>query len=76
MSNIENKINNLDRYVRVEAVAKHTGLSTSTIYRWAENNVIPSYKIGGRARLFKLSEIEECIKSFNGTTVVKRGVVA
>jgi excisionase family DNA binding protein len=76
MDNNKNAINIQNKYVRVEAVAEYTGLSTSTLYRWAENNIIPSYKIGGRARLFKLSEVEECIKSFNGTTVVKKGVVA
>ena len=76
MVNNENTINNQNKFVRVEAVAAMTGLSKSTLYRWAENNVIPSYKIGGRARLFKLAEVEERIKTFSGSTVVSKDGIA
>ena len=45
-------------YVAIGDVAKHFGVSVSTVRTWIRNDAIPFLKLGGVYR-FRLSSIEE-----------------
>ena len=46
----------------IDDVAKKLLMSKSTIYKYAEKNVIPSFKIGSTRRFFEI-EIEEYLNN-------------
>lgn len=50
-------------YINVNELSKLLGESTQTIYNRIHQKQIPYYKPGGKVLLFKISEIEEWIKS-------------
>lgn len=55
----------VERWLSVEEIATHLGVSKETIYRWLEKrdrNSIPSHKIG-RLWKFKASEIDGWVRS-------------
>ena len=49
-----------ERWLSVEEIAKHLGVSKETIYRWVEKEKIPSHKVG-RQWKFKISEVDEWV---------------
>ena len=51
-----------ERWLSVEEIGKHLGVSKETIYRWVEKGKIPSHKVG-RQWKFKVSEVDEWIIS-------------
>lgn len=51
-----------ERWVSLEEIAKYLGVSKDTIYLWISNKELPAYKIG-RLWKFKISEIDEWVKS-------------
>ena len=51
-----------ERWLSVEEIAKHLGVSKETIYRWVEKGKIPSHKVG-RQWKFKVSEVDEWVVS-------------
>lgn len=51
-----------ERWLSVEEIAKHLGVSKETIYRWVEKGRIPSHKVG-RQWKFKVSEVDEWVIS-------------
>lgn len=54
-----------ERWLSVEEIAGHLGVSKETVYRWLEksgNNQIPANRIG-RLWKFKASEVDEWIKN-------------
>ena len=56
-------VSNLEeRLVSLEEIAKYLGVSKDTIYLWISNKELPAYKIG-RLWKFKISEIDEWVKS-------------
>jgi excisionase family DNA binding protein len=59
--NLQKKYAGQESSVSVKVVAKHLSLSTSAIYKMAQRAVIPSFKVG-KARRFKLSEVEASLK--------------
>lgn len=55
-------MNEAERWLSVEEIAKHLGVSKETIYRWVEKKKIPAHKLG-RQWKFKVSEVDEWVTS-------------
>lgn len=51
-----------ERWVGVEDVAAHLGVNKDSVYRWIEKMGLPAHRLGRLFR-FKLSEIDEWVKS-------------
>lgn len=54
--------NNQECWVGIEEVAKYLDMKPDTIRNWVKNNGMPAKKIGRRWK-FKLSEVDEWVKS-------------
>lgn len=52
----------LERWLNLEEIAKHIGCSKDTIRTWIKKDTIPYYKVG-RQYKFKVSEIDYWIQS-------------
>lgn len=50
-----------DPYVDVHAVADYLGIKRMTVWRWERDLGLPSHKLGGRLRRYKLSEIDRWV---------------
>ena len=57
-----NTLHEAERWLSVEEIAVHLGVSKESIYRWAEKGKMPSYKVG-RQWKFKLSEVDSWVVS-------------
>jgi excisionase family DNA binding protein len=51
-----------DRWLSVQEIASHLGVSKETIYRYLESKKIPAYKVGKQWK-FSISEINEWVRS-------------
>lgn len=51
-----------ERWLSIEEIAAHLGLSKETIYRWLEKKKIPAHRVG-RLWKFKASEVDDWIKN-------------
>lgn len=49
-----------ERWLSVEEIAAHLGISKETIYRWIERKKIPAHRVG-RLWKFKASEVDTWI---------------
>ncbi|MBC7429079.1 MAG: helix-turn-helix domain-containing protein [Bacteriovorax sp.] len=49
-----------ERWLSVEEIAAHLGISKETIYRWIERKKIPAHRVG-RLWKFKASEVDAWI---------------
>jgi len=58
-------------FVTADRVAEHLGLHVITVYAWAEEGRIPSFKIG-RNRRFRLNEIEDWVMRQSHSKFVQR----
>ena len=56
-------MNETERWLSVEEIAAHLGISKETIYRWLEKEKIPAHRVG-RLWKFKASEVDQWV--FNG----------
>jgi excisionase family DNA binding protein len=54
-----------ERWVGVAEVAAHIGVNKDSIYRWIENRKFPAHR-AGRLFRFKLSEVDEWVKTGGG----------
>ncbi|MDB2613593.1 helix-turn-helix domain-containing protein [Chlamydiales bacterium] len=61
---------NEDRWLSVEEIGKHLGVSSDTIYRWIEKHNMPAYRIG-RFWKFKKDEIDSWVKT-GGPAEIKK----
>lgn len=50
-----------ERWLSVEEIAAHLGISKETIYRWLEKEKIPAHRVG-RLWKFKASEVDQWVK--------------
>ncbi len=50
-----------ERWVNVEEVATHLGVTKDTIYRWIDKQDFPAHR-AGRLLRFKLSEIDDWVR--------------
>jgi excisionase family DNA binding protein len=46
-----------ERWLSVEEISLHLGVSKETVYRWAEKGKMPAHKVG-RQWKFKVSEVD------------------
>lgn len=51
-----------ERWVTIDAVASHLGVTKDSIYRWVESKRFPAHRVGRLFR-FKLSEVDDWVKS-------------
>jgi len=51
----------LERWVSVEEISKHLGVTKDTVYRWIENRRLPAHKIG-RLWKFKLTDVDNWVR--------------
>ncbi|MCC7406354.1 MAG: helix-turn-helix domain-containing protein [Bdellovibrionales bacterium] len=49
-----------ERWLSVDEIAEHLGVSKETIYRWLEKKKIPSHRIG-RLWKFRASEVDKWV---------------
>jgi excisionase family DNA binding protein len=56
-----------ERWVTVDDVAAHLGVTRDSIYRWKDTKDLPGHRVG-RAWRFRLSEIDEWVRSGRGAT--------
>lgn len=52
----------IERWLSVEEIAKHMGVSKETIYRWLERDSIPAHRIG-KLWKFKVLEVDAWVMS-------------
>jgi len=51
-----------ERWLSVEEIANHLGISKDTVYTWTNKKNMPAHKIG-KLWKFKVSEVDEWAKS-------------
>ncbi|WP_262328506.1 helix-turn-helix transcriptional regulator [Carboxylicivirga litoralis] len=56
-------------YINAKELSELLGVSIKTIYGKVYNRQIPYYKPGGKTLMFKMSEIQEWIKSGRHSTI-------
>ena len=52
----------VEKWVSLEEISRHLGVSKDTIYRWIKSKQLPAHKIG-RLWKFKISEIDQWAKN-------------
>ena len=55
-------MNETERWLSVEEIAAHLGVSKETIYRWLEKQKIPAHRMG-RLWKFQRIEVDEWVKN-------------
>ena len=65
---LEDVLLEIERWLSVEEIAKHLGVSKETIYRWVEKSKIPAHKVG-RQWKFQVSEIDQWVRSEQSTNL-------
>lgn len=58
-------VNAEERWVDVDEVAAHLGVSRDSVYRWIETKSFPAHR-AGRLRRFKLSEVDAWVVRSGG----------
>lgn len=56
-----------ERWLSVEEIAQHLGVSKETIYRWLEKQKVPAHRIG-KLWKFKPSEVDQWVMSGEAAT--------
>lgn len=51
-----------DRWLSVEEIAEHLGVSKETIYRWLKKGKVPAHRIG-KLWKFKPTEVDQWVMS-------------
>jgi len=62
----------LERWLSVNEIGEHLGVSKETIYRWLERKKIPAKRIG-KLWKFKVSEVDRWIEN-NGADETKQNL--
>jgi excisionase family DNA binding protein len=55
-----------ERWLSVEEIAAHLGVSKETVYRWLEKGKVPAHKVG-RLWKFKIAEVDEWVRQGGAT---------
>ena len=55
-----------ERWLSVEEIALHMGVSKETVYRWLERGKIPAHRIG-KLWKFKASEVDQWVTQGGAT---------
>lgn len=59
-----------ERWLSVEEIAAHLGVSKETVYRWIDRGRIPAHRIG-RLWKFKASEVDSWVVSGGASAEVQ-----
>ncbi|NUM58474.1 MAG: helix-turn-helix domain-containing protein [Bdellovibrionaceae bacterium] len=51
-----------EKWLSVEEIAQHLGISKETVYRWLEKEKIPAHRVG-KLWKFKASEVDAWVQS-------------
>lgn len=51
-----------DRWLSVEEIGRHLGVSSDTVYRWIEKHDMPAHRVG-RLWKFKKNEVDDWVKA-------------
>jgi excisionase family DNA binding protein len=54
-----------DRWLSVEEIAEHIGVTKDSIYRWIEKRGLPAHKVG-KLWKFKKDEVDAWVRSGQG----------
>ncbi|MBC8745103.1 MULTISPECIES: methylation-associated defense system helix-turn-helix domain-containing protein MAD1 [Paraburkholderia] len=57
-----------DRWLSVEEIAEHLGVSKDTIYTWVSSKCMPGHRVG-RLWKFKKEEIDEWVRAGGAASV-------
>ncbi|QQM66445.1 helix-turn-helix domain-containing protein [Pseudoalteromonas sp. LC2018020214] len=55
-----------ERWLSVEEIANHLGVSKDTVYAWREKKGLPAHRVG-RFWKFKANEVDDWIRSGNAS---------
>lgn len=55
-----------ERWLSVDEIAGHLGVSKETIYRWLEKKKIPAHKVG-KLWKFQVSEVDDWVRTGGAT---------
>lgn len=61
MTSVETHMTVSERWLSVEEIGTHLGVSKETIYRWLEKKKMPAHRVG-RLWKFKASDIDQWVK--------------
>lgn len=61
-------MNETERWLSVEEIAAHLGVSKETVYRWLEKEKIPAHRVG-RLWKFKASEVDQWVFAGSAATL-------
>lgn len=59
-----------DRWLSVDEISKHLGVSNDTVYRWIDKRTMPAHRMG-RLWKFKKDEVDGWIKAGGATDRTK-----
>ncbi len=62
MDSMDANINEVERWMSLEEIAKHLGVSKDTIRAWIKKETIPYHKIGRKYK-FRISEVDAWVDS-------------
>lgn len=56
----------VDRWLSVEEIAKHLGVSRDTVYTWVNERGMPAHKVG-KLWKFQIKEVDKWVRSGKAT---------
>lgn len=59
---MDNNEMNIEKWVNLEDIADHLGVSKDTVRTWIKDGKIPVYRAGKRYK-FKISEVDEWVRN-------------
>ncbi len=60
-----------DRWLSVDEIGKHLGVSSDTVYRWIDKYAMPAYRMG-RLWKFKKDQVDEWVEAGGATDLNKK----
>ena len=69
-----NRLNDTERWLSLEEIAKHVGCSKDTIRAWIKKDTIPFHKVG-RQYKFRISEVDSWIESGASADADKKNIL-
>lgn len=61
-----------DRWLSVDEIGKHLGISNDTVYRWIDKHAMPAHRMG-RFWKFKKAEVDDWVKAGGAAETPSKG---